>query len=163
MSDNITIRIALRRFGRSVRTGVGTFIGAGLYTLGRWMEVLAYWMRGQSAKPERPDDPVAGPLYDMQKYINIWSARHFLSYTIIKDEAEDYRRPYPSQEEYDQEKQIPTWFKNGDLINTHEVNYICGTLGYDETKVIELIQHNPRLVMNYLRATYWDHWSKSKE
>jgi len=148
----MTIRITFRRLLRNCRTLIFTSLGAGLYTLGSWMQ-------GKSAKPKRPDEPIAGQLYDMQRYLDLSFARHCLNYSILKDEAEDYRKPYPTREEYDRQVQFPSAYNVGDEINTNELSYICDQLQHDQATMVELIKHNPKLVINYLRIRYWDHWT----
>ena len=149
-------RILFRRFARNSRVLIGTSLGAGLYTVGCWLQ-------GKSAKPKRPDDPVGASLYDMQNYLDLAMLQHCLSYQILKDEAEDYRKPCPSRDEYDAEKQLPPPFRSGDDVNPSEVNYICQALHYDEPAITALMQHDPRLVMNYLRIKYWEHWSRESQ
>jgi hypothetical protein len=135
---------------------IGTSLGAGLYLVGCWPQ-------GKSSKPKRPDDPIAGSLFDMQRYIDLVIASLCLEYGILKDEATDYRRPYPSREEYDREKQLPPAFEDGDKIDPAEVSYICQRMELDESAIMTLAEHNRRLVMNYLRLQYWNNWLRSRK
>jgi hypothetical protein len=96
----------------------------------------------------------------MQRYLDLSFARHCLKYSILKDEAEDYRKPYPTREEYDRQVQFPLAYNIGDEINTNELSYICDQLQHDQATMVELIKHNPKLVINYLRIRYWDHWTE---
>ena len=147
-------RILVRRFWRNALTLTMTSTAAALYTVGCWLQ-------GRSAKPKRPNDPVAGALYDMQNYIDLSMARHCIRYKILKDEATGYRKPYPSRDEYDTQKQLPPAFQDGDLINPNEVSYICEALGHNESEIFALMDSNQKLVMNYLRLRYWDAWTES--
>jgi len=150
----MNIRIVLRRFARNSTCLIGTSLGAGLYMVGCWLQ-------GKSSRPKRPDDPIAGPLFDMQRFIDLVIASHCLEYGILKDEATDYRRPYPSREEYDREKQLPPAFEDRDPISPAEVSYFCQKMNLDETAIMTLTEHNGRLVMNYLRLQYWNNWIRS--
>ncbi|MHB1938084.1 MAG: hypothetical protein ACYCOR_16060 [Acidobacteriaceae bacterium] len=132
-----------------------TSTAAALYAVGSWLQ-------GKSAKPKRPDDPIAGVLYDMQKYVGLSMAQHCIRYQILKDDATDYHRPYPSREEYDAEKQLPPAYIAGEPINPEEISYICQAVGHNELEIVKLMQSDQKLVINYLRLKYWDVWTQSQ-
>jgi hypothetical protein len=152
----MTLRIRMRRAARNTRMLLLTSLGAGLYTLGSWMQ-------GKSAKSQRPDEPVEGTLYDMQRYLDLSMARHCLNYQIIKDDGEDYRRHYPSREEYDRQVGIPAPYIEGDEIDTDELSRICDELGHDPNAVVNAIKRNRHLAINYLRVRHWDYRTQAQD
>jgi hypothetical protein len=145
MKDRVTLRIRGRRLLRNASVFLRTSAATILYRIG-----------GALSQTKKPGDATDQLLQQMRTYCGLSVGGHCTKYRILVDDAKDFRRPYPTRDEFDLAENYPQPFLPSDFPDRVELTECCEALGYDPVKIQDAFNRDQVQVINWLRLTRWE-------